>query len=94
VQREWAELREAEERRGESQNAWLRRIEELYHGLDERLAKRDEETGRTLGQLAGRQDALEGDLSHMLRSLQGLFQKQLEHQAEERNPEGKPSPLS
>ncbi len=81
VQREWAELREAEERRGESQNAWLRRIEELYHSLDERLAKRDEETGQTIGRLTDRMGAIEGNVERTMRSLLELFQEQLEQQA-------------
>lgn len=84
VQREWSELRAAEERRGDSQNTWLRRIEELYHGLDGRLAKRDEETGQGLTTLAGRQDRLEGELESVLRSLLELFQEQLGRQAEGR----------
>lgn len=84
VQREWGELRAAEERRGESQNTWLRRIEELYHGLDERLVKRDEEAGQGISKLAGRLDRVEGHLDSVLRALLGLFQQQLERQAESR----------
>jgi chromosome segregation ATPase len=84
VQREWSELRTAEERRGESQNTWLRRIEELYHGLDERLAKRDEETGESLSKLAGRMGQIEANVENLMRALMGLFQQQLERQAEGR----------
>lgn len=90
IQREWSELREAEERRGESQNAWLRRIEELYHSLEERLAKRDEESGQALTAMGGRLSSLESDLEGVLRALLGVFQTQLEHRAEERAPRLEP----
>jgi len=86
VQREWNELRTAEERRGESQNTWLRRIEELYHGLDERLAKRDDETGQSIGTMSGRMGQLETNIESFMRALMGLFQQQLERQAEGRLP--------
>ncbi len=83
-QREWKELREAEERREESQNAWLRRIEELYHDLDERLARRDEEIGRQLARLEERVTSLEKGGETLLRALQEIFRQQLQGWAEER----------
>lgn len=83
-QREWNELREAEERRGESQNAWLRRIEELYHELDERLARRDEEMGRRLDRLEERIASVEKGSETIMRALQEVFQQQLQRWAEER----------
>ena len=84
VQRELSDLRKAEERRGESQNTWLRRIEELYHGLDERLARRDEETGRMLAQSSARLDALDKGGEGLLRAMLEVFQRQLERGVEER----------
>jgi chromosome segregation ATPase len=89
-QREWNELREAEERRNESQNAWLRRIEELYHDLDTRLARRDEEMGRWLTRLEERIEAVEKASETMLRALQNLFQQQLQEWAEKRLQEAGP----
>ncbi len=83
-QREWSELRVAEERRGESQNAWLRRIEELYHDLDERLARRDEEIGRELTGLAARVDVLDRAGEQMVRDLLDVMQRQIERGAAER----------
>ncbi|MGB9723037.1 MAG: hypothetical protein ACP5OO_02210 [Chloroflexia bacterium] len=83
-QREWNELRAAEERRSESQNAWLRRIEELYHELDERLARQDEEMGRHLARLAERLEAMETGSETILRALQEVFQQQLHRWANER----------
>lgn len=84
VQREGSELRKTEERREESQNAWLRRIEELYHGLDERIARKDEETGRSIGRLEGRLGALERGGESLLRALMDFFQDQMEQGVEER----------
>ncbi len=83
-QREWNELREAEERRGESQNAWLRRIEELYHELDERLARRDEEMGCRMARLEERIESVEKGSETIMRALQEVFQQQLQRWAEER----------
>lgn len=83
IQREWEELRAAEERRGESQNTWLRRIEELYHGLDERLAQRDAEHGEALQRLEGRLLALEKGDEEVLRALLEVFQQRLQQGAEE-----------
>ncbi|MBN1485848.1 MAG: hypothetical protein JXA37_14130 [Chloroflexia bacterium] len=84
VQRDWGELRQAEERREESQNAWLRRIEELYHGLEERLVHREEEIGRQLGYMESRLALLERREEGLLRALVDFLQGQLELVAEER----------
>ena len=84
VQRDWDELRKTEERREESQNAWLRRIEELYHGLDERIARRDSEMGKSLGLLQARLGTLERGEEGLLRSLIDLLQGQIEQGAEDR----------
>ncbi len=84
TQREWGELREAEERRSESQNAWLRRIEELYHSLDERLARRETETGQHVVGLEERLEAIDRGGEALLRTLLDAFQKQLESLAEQR----------
>ncbi len=84
VQREWGELRTAEERRGDSQNSWLRRIEELYHSLDERIVRREEETVEVLSRLEGRIDVMEKSGDGVIRALLELFQGQLERGAEER----------
>lgn len=89
-QREWNELREAGERRGESQNAWLRRIEELYHKLDERLARRDEEIGRRIARLEERIGSVEKGSETILRALQEIFQQQLQRWAEERLQKAQP----
>lgn len=89
-QREWNELREVEERRGESQNAWLRRIEELYHELDERLARRDEEMNRRLARLEERIASVEEGSAAIMRALQEVFQQQLQRWAEERMEKAQP----
>jgi len=84
LQREWEDLRQAAERREESQNAWLRRIEELYHGLDERLKRQDEEVSLTLSQLGTRLQSLDRAGEGLMRALIETFQQQLEQGAEER----------
>lgn len=84
VQREWEELRLAEERRGESQNAWLRRIEELYHGLEQRLVRRDEATSQALVRLEARLQAMEKGGEELVHALMEAFQKRLQEGATER----------
>ncbi len=82
VQRDWAELRQAAERREESERAWLARIEELYHSLDARFKRRDEEMHRLLVRLEERVDALEGWGEGLIRALLGVFQEQIEQGAQ------------
>jgi chromosome segregation ATPase len=84
MQREWGELREAEERRVETQNAWLRRIEQLYHGLDERLARREDEMGKLLTKLESRVENIEKADEDLLHSLQTFFQDRAATMADKR----------
>ncbi len=91
VQREWGELRTAEERRVDSQNAWLRRIEELYHGLDERIVRKDDEATQALTRVETRLDAMEKSGDGVMRALLDLFQGQLERGAEDRLSQAKPA---
>jgi DNA repair exonuclease SbcCD ATPase subunit len=84
MQRDYGAFREAEERRGESQTSWLRRIEDLYQGMEERMARRDEELGTQLTRLEERMNTLDRDGDRIMRGLLQIFQDQLEHAAEER----------
>ncbi|MGC8874395.1 MAG: hypothetical protein ACP5SI_08120, partial [Chloroflexia bacterium] len=78
AQRDWAELRQAAERREESEKAWLARIEELYHSLDERMKRRDEEVSRQLARLEERVDALDRWGEGLIRALSAVFQEKME----------------
>jgi DNA repair exonuclease SbcCD ATPase subunit len=91
LQRDYGALREAEERRGESQASWLRRIEELYQGLDERMARRDEEIGALLTSLEGRLDVLDREGDRLFRALLQIFQDQLGRAAEGKLREADPA---